>query len=360
MSRDEASVDTIALTKMAIRTTQSAGSILPFPLGSRFGTSPPSFKLCTPKLVPCRFFNNTPQRLTSEPRQLDSFSSRILTAGLPFVSQHGFSLSALLAGVEALPEFDRHAVDRGTLVGLFPSRTVTKGLSSTGETVVEPIGPSKALANQWIKEGNRQMKAIIHQENLSFEKDGLAGVKRAFEIRLDYNRTISKAHLLQALALTITPAHQFFGISLPFEPPHILPHASHSLEVATVALAGLQDYSQSREWMLRRIRLAGVYCISELIALNDDLPHSALLNKLELLLKTSDSVAAHVGNTVEFLTYIARSQRAIARSLGLIPYQCSSALHFSNLEDLVEGEMTKGLEVGLITQVGSRGIFPAS
>lgn len=187
----------------------------------------------------------------------------------------------------------------------------------------ESIGPSKALAQRWIEEANEQMKLQIIQEGLSLQKHGLImAVKRAFEIRLDYNRSIDRQDLLHALALIVTPGQPFFGFRLPLkiEPPHLIPYASHALNVATVALAGLKDYSKSREWMLRRIRLGGVYATMELMSLgaDDRQPRWVISNLLEELLNASETVASNIGDTLEFITYVRRSQRAIIQSLGLL------------------------------------------
>ncbi|WAR52894.1 hypothetical protein PtB15_2B322 [Puccinia triticina] len=240
---------------------------------------------------------------------------QLLTAAIPFVPTHGFSSAAILAGVDSQPELQRLAISHWTLSGLFPSTTTSTVIDRTSHGS-EPIGPSKALAERWIEEGNSQMKATVTSENLVFKRDRLGGVRRAFEVRLAYNRTIPKEYLLKALVLAVTPKDPFFGVRLPVELPHILPYGSHALNVATDALAGLQDYSKSREWMLRRIRLAGVYSAIELMSIGTNLQPSS--GEIDKLLDASEALATHTGNTFEFINYVNSSQRSIIRSFGLI------------------------------------------
>jgi hypothetical protein len=125
-----------------------------------------------------------------------------------------------MAGVASRPELQRLAISDWTLSGLFPSTTTTTTTISTFTGVdpetrpaSEPIGPSKALAERWIQEGNSHMKTTVMNENLGFEKDRLAGVRRAFEIRLDYNRTIPKEYLLK-----VSRFHSYISISSPHPP----------------------------------------------------------------------------------------------------------------------------------------------
>ncbi|PLW10542.1 hypothetical protein PCANC_20902 [Puccinia coronata f. sp. avenae] len=247
---------------------------------------------------------------------------RLLMAALPFVPTHGFTSEAILAGVDSEPELARLEITSWTLSGLFPSTTAkaatVAGLAGRAVPRSEPIGPSKALAERWIQEGNSRMMASVKNEQLTFKLHGLVGVRRAFEIRLSYNRTIPKEFLLNALALMATPKDPFFGVSLPLELPHVLPYGSHALDVATDALAALRDYSKSREWMLRRIRLAGVYTAVELMHISIDLPPTDMSTQIQKLLDASESLATHTGNTVEFLSYVRRSQQSIIRSFGLI------------------------------------------
>ncbi|KAA1108614.1 hypothetical protein PGT21_019389 [Puccinia graminis f. sp. tritici] len=265
-----------------------------------------------------------PWKLETHITAEDDLPDQLLTAALPFVRTHGFSAATIMAGVASRPELQRLAISRWTLSGLFPSTTTTSttnisnGIDRGTHAATEPIGPSKALAERWIQEGNSHMKTRLKNEHLGFKKDRLAGVRRAFEIRLEYNRTIPKEHLLKALALVVTPKHPFFGLPLPLELPHFLPYGSHALAVATDALAGLKDYSKAREWMLRRIRLAGVYSAIELMSIGTDQSPVSLSNELQNLLDASESLATHTANTVEFISYVHRSQRSIIQSLGLI------------------------------------------
>jgi len=254
----------------------------------------------------------------------DLLPDRLLTAALPFVPTHGFSSAAILAGAANEPELGRLSITDWTLTGLFPSTTKAANLTElfdrrTGPPRrTEPIGPAQALAKRWILEGNSRMKASVKSENLLFKQHGLHGVRRAFEIRLAYNRSIPHDFLLKALALVVTPKDPFFGVPLPVELPHILPYGSHALDVATDALAALCDYSKSREWMLRRIRLAGVYSAIELSSIAADLHPDSISSQIQKLLDASEALAAHTANTVEFISYVNRSQKSIIRSLGLI------------------------------------------
>jgi hypothetical protein len=125
---------------------------------------------------------------------------RLLMAALPFVPTHGFTSEAILAGVDSEPELARLEITSWTLSGLFPSTTAkaatVAGLAGRAVPRSEPIGPSKALAERWIQEGNSRMMASVKNEQLAFKLHGLVGVRRAFEIRLAYNRTIPKEFLL--------------------------------------------------------------------------------------------------------------------------------------------------------------------
>ncbi|KAG0140868.1 hypothetical protein CROQUDRAFT_664625 [Cronartium quercuum f. sp. fusiforme G11] len=245
-----------------------------------------------------------------------SIENRILTAALPFVPQTGFTTASLMAGVQSLPQLASLSIKPHTLVGLFPS-----GNKRFGQRSSEPIGPIKALASYWLDHGNFQMKQVLWEEGLTWEKDGIDGLRRAFQLRLQYNRQISRDVYLEALTLILTPAEPFFGIPLPFEPPHILPYGSYTMDVSAAALAGLKDYSLSREWMLRRIRMAGVYAaieLSTLVPKKDPEPTWLINDRLRSLLEASESASTHVGETFEFLNYVNRSSRAIAKSYGLL------------------------------------------
>lgn len=253
----------------------------------------------------------------------EDLPNRLLRAALPYVPTHGFSSATILAGAANEPELGRLSITDWTLAGLFPSTTKAANLTQLVDHTrpprrTEPIGPAQALAKRWIQEGNSRMKAAVKSENLLFKNHGLVGVRRAFEIRLAYNRTIPPDFLLKALALVVTPKDPFFGVPLPVELPHILPYGSHALDVATDALAGLCDYSKSREWMLRRIRLAGVYSAIELTSIAADLHPDLISSQIQNLLNASEAVATHTANTVEFINYVNRSQRSIIRSFGLI------------------------------------------
>ncbi|KAI9628694.1 hypothetical protein H4Q26_017988 [Puccinia striiformis f. sp. tritici PST-130] len=261
------------------------------------------------QIDPSRLLDNTRSNLLPE---------KLLTAALPFVPTHGFSSATILAGAASEPELQSLAISSWTLSNLFPSTTTTSAMINPTGPCTEPIGPSKAMAERWIEEGNSHMKTTVKSENLVFKKHGLNGVQRAFEVRLAYNRTIPKKDLLKALALIVTPEDPFFGVRLPVELPHILPYGSHALNVAADALAGLQDYSKSREWMLRRIRLAGVYSAIELMSLGVDQPPVSISNEIQKLLDASESLATHTSNTVEFINYVNRSSRSIIQSFGLI------------------------------------------
>ncbi|KAH9471125.1 hypothetical protein Pst134EA_005034 [Puccinia striiformis f. sp. tritici] len=245
------------------------------------------------QIDPSRLLDNTRSNLLPE---------KLLTAALPFVPTHGFSSATILAGAASEPELQSLAISSWTLSNLFPSTTTTSAMINPTGPCTEPIGPSKALAERWIEEGNSHMKTTVKSENLVFKKHGLNGVQRAFE----------------ALALIVTPEDPFFGVRLPVELPHILPYGSHALNVAADALAGLQDYSKSREWMLRRIRLAGVYSAIELMSLGVDQPPVSTSNEIQKLLDASESLATHTSNTVEFINYVNRSSRSIIQSFGLI------------------------------------------
>lgn len=249
----------------------------------------------------------------------DHLPVQLLEAALAFIPTHGFSSAALLAGAAHHPELRQVSINRQTLSGLFPSTTIKSTTTPwQGSSTHEPIGPAKALAECWIQNGNRRMKSQVESENLTLAKDGLGGVERAFMIRLAYNRSIPSDYLQEALALVVTPCDPSFGVPLPIEMPHVLPYGSHALSVSTEALAGLKDYSRSREWMLRRIRLAGVYSAAELISIRHGESDASTLSEVRRLLQASESLAATVGEVFQFATYVIRSQRAIMRSFGLL------------------------------------------
>jgi hypothetical protein len=52
--------------------------------------------------------------------------------------------------------------------------------------------------------------------------------------------------------------------------------------------------------------------------ISTDLPPTAMSTQIQKLLDASESLATHTGNTVEFLSYVRRSQQSIIRSFGLI------------------------------------------
>ncbi|EGF98681.1 uncharacterized protein MELLADRAFT_76045 [Melampsora larici-populina 98AG31] len=246
---------------------------------------------------------------------VQSIEDQILDAALPFVPQTGFTIASLMAGIHSTPTLAQLSIQPHTLTGIFPGGTkLVKQRSS------EPIGPIKALASRWLEQGNVLMKQTLLDKCITLEKHGIEGVRIAFESRLKYNHTVSRDDLLQCLLLTVTPAEPFFGIPLPFEPPHILPYGSHALDVSAAALSGLKDYSLSREWMLRRIRMAGVYSVIELSTLMNEASEPTWIvdDRLRSLLAASESASMGMADTVEFINYVFRSSRAIANSMGIL------------------------------------------
>lgn len=244
-----------------------------------------------------------------------SIEDHILDAALPFVPQTGFTIASLMAGIRSTPALAQLSIQPHTLTGLFPG-----GTKLAKQRTSEPIGPNKALASRWLEQGNLLMKQTLSDQNITLEKHGIEGVRIAFDSRLKYNHSISREDLLQCLLLTVTPAEPFFGIPLPFEPPHILPYGSHALDVSAAALSGLKDYSLSREWMLRRIRMAGVYSVVELSTLVNETfePTWVVDDCLRSLLAASESASMGLADTVEFINYVFRSSRAIANSMGVL------------------------------------------
>ncbi|KAI8458227.1 hypothetical protein BY996DRAFT_4577415 [Phakopsora pachyrhizi] len=263
-------------------------------------------------IFPCKFYRILHCKrgyCLGSPRLPD----RILNASLSHIGSHGFSNACIMAGIDSDPYLRKLNLNEIALSGLFPSSTRSTNSSDGGS--LENIGPCKSLADRWLEEGNRFMIKTVKEECLTFEANGIYGVERAFTARLDYNQTISKDHLLQALALAVTPSKPFFGIYLPLEPPHLLPYGSHALQVSTNALAGLKDFSSSRTWMLRRVRLAAVYSAVELTSIGADYPRAKLSNQLHDLLNISEKAAASTSKTVEFGSYVYRSMRTITQNM---------------------------------------------
>ncbi|GAA5843208.1 hypothetical protein JCM3766R1_006620 [Sporobolomyces carnicolor] len=233
-------------------------------------------------------------------------------ANLP--STGSFSLKGLAIG-----NGGKRSLSRTELIALARGQGIVQGSSESDR---EKTGPARALFQEWLEQGRREMVEAIRQSRLG----GADAINRGIRARLTYNEPVLD-RLPQALALLSAPTTTPLSSPLSILPSPV-PHLAHSASIAQDLAKSSGSQAQGTAWYSIRARLALIYTLSELHLLaapaSEPAASTTASERIQDAIRFSEKLwreTGKVGDTVQgaedFATWVVKSWMGIIRSRGI-------------------------------------------
>ncbi|GAA6039881.1 hypothetical protein JCM8097_006779 [Rhodosporidiobolus ruineniae] len=184
----------------------------------------------------------------------------------------------------------------------------------------ERTGPARALVEEWLREGRREMVRSVKESGFKGEKAYRFGVAE----RLKYSAEIGEK-LPEALAILSAPRNTYLNNLLEAIPlPHVTPHLSHVAHIAQDLAKAAGSEAQGTAWYSLRLRLSTVYALSELQLFQNLLSSPSSPDSLKSAIALSASLfdqSAALGEKMDdavlYAEWVRKSWMGLARSAGV-------------------------------------------
>ncbi|GAA5912853.1 uncharacterized protein JCM6883_004855 [Sporobolomyces salmoneus] len=230
-------------------------------------------------------------------------------------SPNSFSLKGLAIG-----NGGKRSLSRPELIALARGQGIVAGSQQEGR---EKTGPARALFEEWLEEGRREMIKTVRESGLRGEE----AMKKGMKERLMYNEQVLD-RLPQALALLSAPTTTPLSSPTSFLPSPI-PHLSHVASIAQDLAKSSGSQAQGTAWYSLRARLSLIYTLSELHLLSPPSsdPSSTITTPAERiqasilfsekLWRETGKVGDSIQGMEDFGNWVGKSWMGIGRSLGI-------------------------------------------